>query len=174
MSKDIDAIQFRNDDGEYVYAKSHLDAIDGMEEYTEGLTWSIQFMGDYIFDTGWKPYDHNAGNGVEINTNYKSDGFECGIREIILNPTAFGNGNQTRMKMIRVNVRNFVNNMQIFQLPSGFVAHRTRFQIAGDINKLPYTLIIEPSGKTMVYVHNNDSNTPSTSNWIYGQYTWIE
>lgn len=57
MSKDVDVIQFRNSDGEYVYTKTHLDAIDGMEEYTEGLTQVAQILGDFIFDTGWKEYD---------------------------------------------------------------------------------------------------------------------
>ena len=57
MSKDVDTIQFRNDNGDYVYAKTHFDAIDGMEEYTEGLTQVAQILGDFIFDTGWQEYD---------------------------------------------------------------------------------------------------------------------
>ena len=44
MSKDVDTIQFRNDNGDYVYAKTHFDAIDGMEEYTEGLTQVAQIL----------------------------------------------------------------------------------------------------------------------------------
>lgn len=173
MSKDVDAIQFRNDEGEYVYAKSHLDAIDGMEEYTESLTWSIQFMGDYILDSGWIPFDYNAGTGVKVNTRYK-DGFQCAIRDTTFNPLKFGNGNYQVIKMIRINAENFSSGMQLFQLPIGFVSKPVRFQMSGNGHRLPYTLEILTDGKVMVFVHPSEQSYSDASNWIYGQYTWIE
>src|SRR5699024_12682657 len=142
-----------NEDGDYVYAKTHLDAIDGMEEYTEGLTQVAQLLGDYIFDTGWKEYDYNAGNGVKINARYTNDGFKCGIREIILNPSAFGNGNQIRIKMIRVNVDNFASGWQLFQLPNGFIVKSQRFQMSGDVHRHTYIIEALSDGKVMVFVH---------------------
>lgn len=174
MSKNIDTVQFRNDDGDYVYAKTHLDAIDGMEVYTEGLTQVTQLLGDYIYDTGWKTYDYNAGNGVQINTRYASDGFQCGIREIVLNPNLFGNGNQTRIKMIRINVENFGSDWQLFQLPTGFIGKSQRFQMTGNGNRKPYTLEVLSDGKVKVFVHPDEQSNSNDSNWIYGQYTWIE
>ena len=172
MSKNIDAIQFRNEDGDYVYAKTHLDAIDGMEEYTEGLTQVAQLLGDYIFDTGWKEYDTHI--DVEKNSLYASDGFRCGIREVILNPSIFGNGNQTRLKMIRVNLRGFVDGQQIAQLPTGFIGKAQRFQMSGNGNRKPYIIEVLSDGKVVAFVHRDESNNSSNSNWIYGQYTWVE
>ncbi|OEK62781.1 hypothetical protein [Staphylococcus equorum] len=172
MSKDIDAIQFRNEDGDYVYAKTHLDAIDGMEGYTEGLTQITQLLGDYIFDTGWKMYDVHK--DVTVNALYSNGGFHCGIRETTLNQFGFGNGIKNTTKMIRINVKNFTNGMQLFQLPTGFVNKTVRFSMAGNGYRLPYTIEILPDGKVTVFVHPSEQGNSSTSNWIYGQYTWIE
>ncbi|WP_440863960.1 hypothetical protein [Staphylococcus shinii] len=174
MSKDVDTIQFRNDNGDYVYAKTHFDAIDGMEEYTEGLTWTVQFIGNYIFDTGWIPFDYNAGYDVKINTRYSGTGFECGIRETTLNQIKFGNGNSQTTKMIRINAEHFTSGTQLFQLPTGFVKEAQRFQMSGSGHRLPYTLEILPDGKVMVFVHPSEQDNSASSNWIYGQYTWVE
>ena len=174
MSKDVDAIQFRNDEGEYVYAKTHLDAIDGIENYLEALTWSVQFMGDYIEDSGWIPFDYNAGIGVKVNTRYTGTGFQCAIRDTTFNPVKFGNGNYQVTKMIRINAENFSSGMQLFQLPIGFVTKPVRFQMSGSGHRLPYTLEILTDGKVMVFVHPSEQTNPDSSNWIYGQYTWIE
>lgn len=174
MSKDIDVVQLRDENGEFVYVKTHLDAIDGMEEYTEGLTWSVQFMGNYIFDTGWVPFDYNAGSELKINTRYTGTGFQCGIRETTLNSIEFGNGNKHTTKMIRINAENFTSGMQLFQLPAGFVSEAVRFQMSGSGHRLPYTLEILPDGKVMVFVHPSEQDNSASSNWIYGQYTWME
>lgn len=172
MSKNIDAIQFRNEDGDYVYAKTHLDAIDGMEEYTEGLTQVAQLLGDYIFDTGWKEYDTHI--DVVKNNLYAGDGFHCGIREIILNPSVFGNGNQTRLKMIRVNLRDFVNGQQIAQLPTGFMINTQVFYSRSGSGKKPIMVELLGDGKVNIYIDKADQSGTSFSNWIYAQFTWIE
>ena len=172
MSKDVDVIQFRNSDGEYVYTKTHLDAIDGMEKYTEGLIQVAQILGDFIFDTGWKDYDTHI--DVEKNSLYASDGFRCGIREIILNPSIFGNGNQTRLKMIRVNLRDFVDGQQIAQLPTGFMRKTQVFYSRSGSGKQPIMVEIRSNGKTNVYIDKVDQSAKSIYNWIYAQHTWIE
>lgn len=172
MSKDVDVIQFRNSDGEYVYTKTHLDAIDGMEEYTEGLTQVAQILGDFIFDTGWKEYDTHI--DVKKNSLYASDGFHCGIREIVLNPSIFGNGNQTRLKMIRVNLRDFVDGQQIAQLPTGFMSKTQVFYSRSGSGKQPIMVEIRSNGKLNVYIDKTDQSGTSFSNWIYAQFTWIE
>lgn len=174
MSKDVDVVQLRDENGEFVYAKTHLDAIDGMEEYTEGLTQVWQFVGNYIFDTGWIAYDYNAGSELKINTRYSGTGFQCGIRETTLNSGAFGNGSIHSTKMIRINAENFVSGMQLFQLPTGFVNKAVRFQMSGSGHRLPYTLEILPDGKVMVFVHPSEQDNSAATNWIYGQYTWME
>lgn len=172
MSKDIDAIQFRNEDGDYVYAKTHLDAIDGMEEYTEGLTQVAQLLGDYIFDTGWREYDVHQ--DVETNSLYSGDGFKCGIREIILNPSAFGNKIQPRIKMMRVNIRNFVHEQQIAQLPIGFMTSTQIFWARGGNGYLPIMVEVRGNGKVNVRLMLDDYKKAANSNWIYAQFTWIE
>lgn len=172
MSKDVDVIQFRNSDGEYVYTKTHLDAIDGMEEYTEGLTQVAQILGDFIFDTGWKDYDTHI--DVVKNNLYAGDGFHCGIREIILNPSVFGNGNQTRLKMIRVNLRDFVNGQQIAQLPTGFMSNTQVFYSRSGSGKQPIMVELLGDGKVNIYIDKADRSGTSFSNWIYAQFTWIE
>lgn len=172
MSKDVDVIQFRNSDGEYVYTKTHLDAIDGMEEYTEGLTQVAQILGDFIFDTGWKEYDTHI--DVVKNNLYSSDGFRCGIREIILNPSIFGNGNQIRLKMIRVNLRDFVDGQQIAQLPTGFMSNTQVFYSRSGSGKQPIMVELLGSGKVNIYIDKADQSGTSFSNWIYAQFTWIE
>ena len=172
MSKDVDVIQFRNSDGEYVYTKTHLDAIDGMEEYTEGLTQVAQILGDFIFDTGWKEYDTHI--DVVKNNVYANDGFRCGIREVILNPSAFGNENQTRIKMIRVNLRDFVNGQQIAQLPTGFMSNTQVFYSRSGSGKQPIMVELLGDGKVNIYIDKADQSGTSFSNWIYAQFTWVE
>ena len=172
MSKDVDVIQFRNSDGEYVYTKTHLDAIDGMEEYTEGLTQVAQILGDFIFDTGWQEYDTHI--DVVKNNVYASDGFRCGIREVILNPSMFGNENQTRIKMIRVNLRDFVNGQQIAQLPTGFMSTTQTFYSRAGSGKQPIMVELRGDGKVNIYIDKADQSGTSSSNWIYAQFTWIE
>lgn len=166
--------QFQDEDGNPFYAKTHMDGIDGMEMYTESLTWAIQYIGDYIYDTGWIPYDYNTATGVKINTRYPGTGFQCGIRESTLNTVEFGNKNKQVTKIIRINIENFSSDMQIFQLPTGFVKEAQRFQMSGSGHRLPYTLEILPDGKVVVFVHPSEQDKPASSNWIYGQYTWVE
>src|SRR5699024_9768181 len=62
--------QFQDEDGYPFYAKTHMDGIDGMEEYTEGLTQVAQILGDFIFDTGWHEYDTHI--DVEKKSLYSS------------------------------------------------------------------------------------------------------
>lgn len=164
--------QFQDEDGYPFYAKTHMDGIDGMEEYTEGLTQVAQILGDFIFDTGWKEYDTHI--DVVKNNLYAGDGFHCGIREIILNPSVFGNGNQTRLKMIRVNLRDFVNGQQIAQLPTGFMSNTQVFYSRSGSGKQPIMVELLGDGKVNIYIDKADQSGKSSSNWIYAQFTWVE
>ena len=164
--------QFQDEDGYPFYAKTHMDGIDGMEEYTEGLTQVAQILGDFIFDTGWQEYDTHI--DVVKNNVYASDGFRCGIREVILNPSMFGNGNQTRLKMIRVNLRDFVNGQQIAQLPTGFMSNTQVFYSRSGSGKQPIMVELRGDGKVNIYIDKADQSGKSSSNWIYAQFTWVE
>ena len=164
--------QFQDEDGYPFYAKTHMDGIDGMEEYTEGLTQVAQILGDFIFDTGWQEYDTHI--DVVKNNVYASDGFRCGIREVILNPSMFGNENQTRIKMIRVNLRDFVNGQQIAQLPTGFMSNTQVFYSRSGSGKQPIMVELRGDGKVNIYIDKADQSGKSSSNWIYAQFTWVE
>ena len=164
--------QFQDEDGYPFYAKTHMDGIDGMEEYTEGLTQVAQILGDFIFDTGWQEYDTHI--DVVKNNVYASDGFRCGIREVILNQSMFGNENQTRLKMIRVNLRDFVNGQQIAQLPTGFMSTTQTFYSRAGSGKQPIMVELRGDGKVNIYIDKADQSGKSSSNWIYAQFTWVE
>lgn len=174
MSKDVDVVQLRDENGEFVYAKTHLDAIDGMELYTESVVGVWQFIGNYILDSGWVSIDIGAGTGVKTNTRYSGTGYKCSIRQVKINGEEYGNGNYQSTKTIRINAENFTSGMQLFQLPTGFATEPVRFQMSGSGHRLPYTLEILPDGKVMVFVHPSEQDNSASSNWIYGQYTWME
>lgn len=166
--------QLADEEGYDFYPKTHFKAIDGAEEYTEGLTGLAHILGDFIVDSGWRAYDYGAGNGVTIDGLYSSDGFKCGIREIVLNPGAFGNGNKTRIKMIRVNLRNFANGQQIAQLPTGFMSTTQTFYSRAGSGRQPIMVEIRANGAVNVYIDKADQSGSTNSNWIYAQHTWIE
>lgn len=170
----VEIKQFQDEEGQPFYAKTHMDAIDGFEEYTEGLAQLAYLLGDYITDSGWLPYDYDAGNGVTINGLYSSDGFSCGIREIVVNPYKFGNGNQIRIKMIRVNMRNMLHTQQVALLPSGFMKNTQVFYSRSGSGKQPIMVEVRADGKMFVYIDKADQDGAPYSNWIYAQHTWIE
>ena len=173
----VEIKQFQDEEGQPFYAKTHMDAIDGFEEYTEGLTQLAYLLGDYITDSGWKPYDYGSGNGVQANNMYGTDGFKCGIREIIFNPYSFGNGNQVKIKMIRVNLRNFLTGQQIAQLPIGFMSSTQVFYSRSGSGRQPIMVELRGDGKVNVHLDGKDikgDGSDAYSNWIYAQHTWIE
>ena len=170
----VEIKQFQDEEGQPFYAKTHMDAIDGFEEYTEGLTQLAFLIGDYVSDSGWIEYDYDKPNGVTINDLYASDGFKCGIREIVLNPYKFGNGNQVRIKMIRVNLRNFANGQQIAQLPTGFMSTTQTFYSRAGSGRQPIMVEIRANGAVNVYIDKADQSGSNNNNWIYAQHTWIE
>lgn len=170
----VEIKQFQDEEGQPFYAKTHMDAIDGFEEYTEGLTQLSYLLGDYITDSGWIPYDYDKPNGVTIDGLYSSDGFKCGIREIVFNPYKFGNGNQISIKMIRVNMRNMLNTQQVALLPSGFMKNTQVFYSRSGSGKQPIMVEVRGDGRVFVYIDKADQDGAPSSNWIYAQHTWIE
>lgn len=166
--------QFQDEEGNPFYAKTHMDGIDGFEEYTEGLTQAAQILGDFIFDTGWKEFDYGAGNGVQANGLYASDGFKCGIREVVLNQYAFGNKVQPRLKMVRFNLRQFSNGQQIAQLPTGFMTNTQVFYSRSGSGRQPIMVEIRKNGAVNVYIDKSDQSSAPSTNWIYAQFTWVE
>ena len=178
MSKrnEIDIIQFRNEDGDYVYTKSHVDGLDGFEEYYQDLltvTDSLaSFQADHIQDTGW--IDYEVGTDRK-NTLYSDDGFKCGIRQIHY---VYGNAKTGQryvtQKMIRVNIRNFANGQQVAQLPSGFMKYTQTFYSRSGTGRQPIMVEIRSSGAVNVYIDSSNQSGSNNNNWIYAQFEWTE
>ena len=178
MSKrnEIDIIQFRNEDGDYVYTKSHVDGLDGFEKYyQEQLDTAdslASFQADHIQDSGW--IDYEVGTDGK-NILYASDGFKCGIRQIHY---VYGNAKTGQryvtQKMIRFNIRNFANGQQVAQLPSGFMKYTQSFYSRSGSGRQPILIEIRSSGAVNVYIDSKDQSGSNFSNWIYAQFEWTE
>ena len=179
MSKrnEIDIIQFRNEDGDYVYTKSHVDGLDGFEKYyqdlltvTDGLA---SFQANHIQDTGWMDYDVLPTS--DKNAMYASSGFKCGIRQIhyVYGNAATGQRYVTQ-KMIRVNIRKFKHNEQIAQLPSGFMKNTQVFWARGANGYQPIMVQVMNDGKIIPRLMVQDVNNADKDNWIYAQFEWTE
>ncbi len=172
MSKDVDTIQFRNEDGEYVYAKTHLDAIDGMEDYAEGITQLASLIGSIVYDSGWIPYSINT--NIDNNIMYSGEGYECSFREVGVGHPNFGNKNLIVFKSIRVNTRNFAHEQQVGQLPTGFMKNAQIFWARGGNGYQPIMVEIRKDGRIIPRIMVEDVNKPNKNNWIYGQFSWLE
>ena len=171
MSNEIEIKMLEDESGEF-YTKTHLDAIDGMEEYTESLTQLAHLLGDYITDSKWKSYDTDE--RLEINKMYSSNGFNCGIRKVILGYSGYGNGNQLNLKTIRVNIKGFKHNQKVAQLPTGFMKQTQVFWARGGDNHQPIMVEVNKNGDIIIKLMKEDQNKTPDNNWIYSQFTWIE
>lgn len=176
MSKDVETIQFKNDDGDYVYAKSHVDAIDGIDTIQDDIialrneTFKVtdDIKKNVVSGTGWNDYDVRG--DLDKNKMYGSSGFDCGIKQTVASST------QTAMsiKSIRVNIRGFGRDEQIAQIPSGFAKETQVFWARGGNGYQPIMVQVQADGKIIPRLMVEDVNNPPASNWIYAQFTWIE
>lgn len=176
MSKDIDAIQFRNEDGDYVYAKSHVDAIDGIDKIqddiialrNETLNVTENIKKNVVSGTGWKDYE--VSGDLQKNIVYGGSGFKCGVKQTVASSTQAA----MNIKTIRVNIRGFSHEQQIAQLPSGFMETTQVFWARGGNGYQPIMVEVTSDGKVTPRIMVEDVNKPSSGNWIYAQFTWIE
>ena len=176
MIKDIDVIQFRNSDGEYVYTKSHVDAVDGIEKIqddiinlrNETVNVTEDIKKNVVSGTGWKDYEVRG--DLKKNIMYGASGFKCGIKQTVASST------QTAMsiKTIRVNIRGFGHDEQIAQIPSGFAKETQVFWARGGNGYQPIMVQVQADGKIIPRIMVEDVNNKPASNWIYAQFTWIE
>ena len=179
MSKrnEVDIIQFRNEDGDYVYTKSHVDGLDGFEKYyQEQLDTAdslASFQANHIQDSGWMDYDVLPTS--DKNAMYSSSGFKCGIRQIhyVYGNAATGQRYVTQ-KMIKVNIRKFKHNEQIAQLPSGFMKNTQVFWARGGNGYQPIMVQVMNDGKIIPRLMVQDVNNADNDNWIYAQFEWTE
>lgn len=177
----------KDNDGDTYFPITHIDAVQGidldnLESGVVGLQKDIEtiqgnskktneniedlmnFKSTVIGDTGW--VDFQLLPGIKKNTKGGENGFSTGIREIRIG--------HIKIKSIRFNAENIPHNVQIAQMPVGFVIKNQNFYAATDGNSAPVRVSIDVGGGISVYLAGDDKNKPQKDVWIYQQYTWLE
>ena len=179
--------------GEPYFAGSHVDAIEGMQDIKESIETTNKKVDraerninivdennknledafkDFIGVTNWTSYANNVAHGVQTNAMYTSDDLKCEIKEVRIGVT--GLTPIVRYKTITYNLRNFKLGEQVAQLPGGFMNKSHAFPAFGNGNMGAYRIEVTQSGAMTIFGGLNDKNLPTSSYWVYGQYTWIE
>ena len=127
---------------------------------------------DFIGVTNWTSYANNVAPGVQTNVMHTSDGFKCELKEVRIGVT--GLTPIVRYKTITYNLRNFKLGEQVAQLPNGFMNKSHAFPAYGNGNMGAYRIEVTKSGAMTIHGGLNDKSLPTSSYWVYGQYTWIE
>lgn len=127
---------------------------------------------DFIGVTNWTSYANNVAPGVQTNAMYTSDGLKCELKEVRIGVT--GLTPIVRYKTITYNLRNFKLGEQVAQLPNGFMNKSHTFPAFGNGNMGAYRIEVTKSGAMTIHGGLNDKSLPTSSYWVYGQYTWIE
>lgn len=115
-----------------------------------------------VDDSGWK--DYPVANATK---NGGFSGFSCQIREVVvgLNKDKF-----MRLRTLRVNLGNVPHNVQVAQIPSGFIDKTIRF-IASSSSGVPAPIVaIGTDGAMKVFF---DSSYRDGAQNVYGQHTWL-
>lgn len=115
-----------------------------------------------VDDSGWK--DYPVANATKDGG---FSGFSCQIREVVvgLNKDKF-----MRLRTLRVNLGKVPHNVQVAQLPTGFIDKTIRF-IASSSSGVPApTVAIGTDGAMKVFF---DSSYRDGAQNVYGQHTWL-
>ncbi|EGQ3068547.1 hypothetical protein I0P04_001900 [Staphylococcus pseudintermedius] len=163
-------------DGENFFPVTHADAVLGLD--TESTNSAIGDVNDkvqqlestvsilskklnnLISDTGWIDIQIDRNN----KNNAISNGFDSGVRTI--------NINSIKVKSIRLNVSNITgSNMQIAQLPTGFITDNQSFIARQNGYRHPITIECTKEGKVMAFMHPDDQ---SKNNWVYQEFTFLD
>ena len=165
---------------EQYFAATHKEAVQGIDldelensiaelqsdnnKTNSSINELMKFRDTVIGDTGW--VDFQLLPDIKKNTKGGASSFNTGIREI-----RFGN---IRMKSIRLNAENIPHNVQIAQMPVGFITVNQNFYGTTDGNSAPIRVSVDKAGGISIYLNGDDKNKPQKDVWIYQQFTWIE
>ena len=123
-------------------------------------------IGDMVGDTGWV----DISVPPTMKNSAQTNGFKCGIREVRVGNTLIPH--YFVVRSIRLNISNITDsNMQIAQLPTGFITDNQSFMARGYGYRHPITIECLKDGKVMAFVHPDDQ---SKTNWVYQEFTWLE
>lgn len=137
----------KDNDGDFYYPITHVDAIQGLD------------------NDKWTPFKLNK--PALMNTAFKDtdNGFDCAYKTLeVFN---------LEVKSIRLNASNLSDGQLLVTLPDSFnlPLNPHSFYIRTPSNRNQAIITIRPDGT--VYFYIKDSNWSNTD-YIYGQYTWIE
>ena len=118
---------------------------------------------DFVFDSGWK--DYAVGN-ADKNSGIVN-GFNCMIREVSI---GLFEGKQMKIRTLRVNIGNVPHNVQVGQLPNGFIDETVRFIPSVSSGHIPPTVSVDTQGAMYVFFPSEDRDGKQ---WVYGQHTWL-
>ena len=123
-------------------------------------------IGDMVGDTGWV----DISVPPTMKNSAQTNGFKCGIREVRVGNTLIPH--YFVVRSIRLNISSITgSNMQIAQLPTGFITDNQSFMARGNGYRHPITIECLKDGKVMAFVHPDDQ---SKTNWAYQEFTWLE
>ena len=123
-------------------------------------------IGDMVGDTGWV----DISVPPTMKNSAQTNGFKCGIREVRVGNTLIPH--YFVVRSIRLNISNITgSNVQIAQLPTGFITDNQSFMARGNGYRHPITIECLKDGKVMAFVHPDDQ---SKTNWVYQEFTWLE
>lgn len=165
---------------EQYFAATHKEAVQGIDldelensiaelqsdnnKTNSSINELMKFRDTVIGDTGW--VDFQLLPDIKKNTKGGGNSFNTGLREV-----RFGS---IRIKSIRLNIENIPHNVQIAQMPLGFITVNQNFYAATDGNSSPIRVSVDKAGGVSVYLNGDDKNKPQKDVWIYQQFTWLE
>ncbi|MGX0210218.1 hypothetical protein [Staphylococcus epidermidis] len=165
---------------EQYFAATHKDAVQGIDldelensiaelqsdnnKTNSSINELMEFRDTVIGDTGW--VDFQLLPGIKKNTKGGDNSFNTGVREV-----RFGS---IRIKSIRLNIENVPHNVQIAEMPLGFITVNQNFYATTDGNSSPIRVSADKAGGVSIYLNGDDKNKPQKDVWIYQQFTWLE
>lgn len=114
-------------------------------------------------DTGWKSLSLTNAN---TNTGVVNGGFESGYRTITMGPIT--------IKSVRINANAVQNNVQIAQLPIGFMKNYQAFPARSYGYNSPITVEMKTDSTVWCYINKADQSETDERRMIYQEFTWIE
>lgn len=122
------------------------------------------FSNNKFSDTGWIPFD--TINGVKKDTKLLSVGaVKCSYRKVVVD------GVETCS--IRINVKNFTNDIQIAQLPENFTSTMQTFYLRSSTNRAAISGYIIPNGVVKLNIPDSERSTWTSEDYALGSAQWL-
>lgn len=151
MGDEIEIKYSLDNNGERYFPATHAEAIVGVE---------LQAKGDWIAFTPLSGTPNVAFKEAGEN------GINCAYRSI--------NIMGLKINSVRINMSNITNGMIIQNLPSDFTKTSQSWLLRTPAWHMPVIISLRPNGKLALSMNDNDKTNWSQSDYVYGEFTWIE